>query len=61
MKYKIVFRSKRYKSGYEELYGSECYTKKAMVKYCDSILGQAYSMKVVPVAFDIDDKANKDY
>lgn len=61
MKYKIVFRSKRYDSGYEELHGSGCYTKKAMEKYC-LVLGVLHrGMKVVPIDFDLDDPANKDY
>jgi hypothetical protein len=61
MDFKIVFRSKRYDSGYEELHGSGCYTKEDMEKYC-IVLGQFYKgMKVVPVDFNVDDPANKDY
>jgi hypothetical protein len=58
MKHAIVFKSKRYASGWEILYGHDCFTPQDMQSYCDSFKGL---MKVVELPFDMEDPANLDY
>lgn len=47
--YTIVMKSKRYTSGWEEVFGHCCGTKEEMEDYCDTLGG---SLRVVPAPYN---------